>query len=188
MLNLSNWTPCYIKTPQGHCGTKVPRLNMCRSIMSLNKITHQFCGNYPFSQWKKATNWAEVLVCVCVCGADDVLYGYYKGSQGVPRMRNVREWWNLPNQPRNRFFPYSPQMFQSLFRTWNSSVFMLHFTFSEKTESGPVIPKLHSLAINNINSWLNRFLKLWPPCNSYNKINGFLNLCPPAWKSIYQNK
>ena len=112
-------------------------------------------------------------VCVCVCGADYVLYGYYKGSQGVPRMRNVREWWNLPNQPRNRFFLYSPQMFQSLFRTWNSSVFMLHFTFSEKTESGPVIPKLHSLAINNINSWLNRFLKLCPPCNSYNKINGF---------------
>ena len=125
---------------------------------------------------------------VCMGGLCIIRLLYYKGSQGVPRMRNVREWWNLPNQPRNRFFPYSPQMFQSLFRTWNSSVFMLHFTFSEKTESGPVIPKLHSLAINNINSWLNRFLKLCQSCNSYNKINGFLNLCPPAWKLIYQNK
>ena len=88
MLNLSNWTPCYIKTPQGHCGTKVPRLNMCRSIMSLSKITHQFCGNYPFSQWKKATNWAEVLV--CVYGGDYVLYGYY-----TIRVARVFQGWEM---------------------------------------------------------------------------------------------
>ena len=38
---------------QDHFGTKVPRLNMCGSIISLSKIAHQMWCNHPFSQRNK---------------------------------------------------------------------------------------------------------------------------------------
>ena len=42
-----NLTPCCIKVPSG---TKVPRLDMCRSILSLGRIAHQMWYDHPFSQ------------------------------------------------------------------------------------------------------------------------------------------
>ena len=38
---------------QGFSGNKVPRLDMCRSIISSKK--HQMCHNHPFSQRNKET-------------------------------------------------------------------------------------------------------------------------------------
>ena len=43
------------KTPPGPSGTNVPRLSMCRSIISLRKITNQMWRDHPFSQKNKAT-------------------------------------------------------------------------------------------------------------------------------------
>ena len=45
----------FINTRQGPPGTKVPRLKMCRSIISLSKTTHQMWVNHPFSQRNMAT-------------------------------------------------------------------------------------------------------------------------------------
>ena len=42
-------------TRQGPSGTKVPRLDMCRSIISLSKIAHQVWRNQSFSQKNKTT-------------------------------------------------------------------------------------------------------------------------------------
>ena len=39
----------------GLSGTMVPRLDMCRSIISLNRITHQMWRDHKFSQRNKAT-------------------------------------------------------------------------------------------------------------------------------------
>ena len=39
---------------------KVPRLDMCRSIKSLSKITHQTCQDHPFRQRNKATERASI--------------------------------------------------------------------------------------------------------------------------------
>ena len=36
-------------------GTKVPRLDMCRSIISLSKTAYQMGHNHPFSQRSKIT-------------------------------------------------------------------------------------------------------------------------------------
>ena len=38
------------KTLEGPSGTKVPRLNMCRSILLLSKIAYQMWRDHPFSQ------------------------------------------------------------------------------------------------------------------------------------------
>ena len=43
------------KTSPGPSGTNVPRLSMCRSIISLRKITNQMWRDHPFSQKNKAT-------------------------------------------------------------------------------------------------------------------------------------
>ena len=40
---------------QGPSITKVPRLDMCRSIISLSKIAYQMCCDHPFSQRSKTT-------------------------------------------------------------------------------------------------------------------------------------
>ena len=40
---------------EGVSGTKVPRLNMCRSIISLSKTTHQMWHCQSFSKRNKAT-------------------------------------------------------------------------------------------------------------------------------------
>ena len=48
--------PCCIKhTYQGPSGTKVARLDMCRSIISLSKIVHQMWYDHPFSLRNKTT-------------------------------------------------------------------------------------------------------------------------------------
>ena len=55
---LVNLMPCCVKSPSG---TKVPKLNMCRSITSLSKIVHQMWCNNPLSQRNKATERAVVV-------------------------------------------------------------------------------------------------------------------------------
>ena len=40
---------------QGPTSTKVPRLDMCRSILSLSKIAHQMWCDYSFSQRNRTT-------------------------------------------------------------------------------------------------------------------------------------
>ena len=40
---------------QGCSGTKLPRLYIYRSIMSLRKITYQMCHGHPFSQRYKTS-------------------------------------------------------------------------------------------------------------------------------------
>ena len=47
------------ETQQGCSGTKVPRLYIYRSIMSLRKITYQMCHGHPFSQRYKTSKIAE---------------------------------------------------------------------------------------------------------------------------------
>ena len=42
-------------THQGPSGTKVPRRDICRSILSLSKIAHQMWRDNPFSQRKRTT-------------------------------------------------------------------------------------------------------------------------------------
>ena len=56
-----NLTPCCI-TQQDPSSTKVPRLDMCRSIISLSKITHQMWCNHPSSQRNKAKKSSGVRV------------------------------------------------------------------------------------------------------------------------------
>ena len=43
------------ETQQGCSGTKVPRLNIYKSIISLSKITHQMWHGHPFSQRNKTS-------------------------------------------------------------------------------------------------------------------------------------
>ena len=50
-----NLAPCCIKHTQGPFGTKVRRLDMCRSILSLHKIAHQMWPDHSFSQINRAT-------------------------------------------------------------------------------------------------------------------------------------
>ena len=45
-----NLTPCSIKHTSRCLWYKVPRLDMCRSIISLSKTTHQIWCDHPFSQ------------------------------------------------------------------------------------------------------------------------------------------
>ena len=45
-----NLMPCYIKNTSSPPGIKVPRLDMCRSIVSLSKIAHQIWRDNPSSQ------------------------------------------------------------------------------------------------------------------------------------------
>ena len=53
---LVSLTPCCVKhTHQGPSDTNVPRLDMCRSIISLSKIVHQMWRDHPFSQGNKTT-------------------------------------------------------------------------------------------------------------------------------------
>ena len=44
-----NLTPCCTKHTS-RSGTKVARLDICRSIISLSKVAHQMWHNHPFSQ------------------------------------------------------------------------------------------------------------------------------------------
>ena len=46
---------CQISANLMASGTKVPRLHMWRSVISLSKIAHQIRHNHPFSQRNKAT-------------------------------------------------------------------------------------------------------------------------------------
>ena len=48
-------TPGCINTRQGPSGTKVPRLDMCSSIISLSKIVYQIWHDHPISQRNKTT-------------------------------------------------------------------------------------------------------------------------------------
>ena len=43
------------KTEEGSSGTKVPRLDICRSIAAFSKITHQMWRDHSFSQRNKTT-------------------------------------------------------------------------------------------------------------------------------------
>ena len=49
-----NLMPCCIKHTQSPFGTKVPRLEVCRSIILLSKIAHQMWRDYPHSQRKSS--------------------------------------------------------------------------------------------------------------------------------------
>ena len=61
--DLSRLDTLLLKTQQGPSGTKVPKLDMCWSIISLNKITHQMLRDHIFIQNNKATERAvEVKV------------------------------------------------------------------------------------------------------------------------------
>lgn len=56
VLDLSNRDGLMSKnTQQGPSGTKVPRVDMCRSIISLSKITYNMWCDHPFSQRNKTT-------------------------------------------------------------------------------------------------------------------------------------
>ena len=55
MSDLSKFDALLHKTQQDHFGTKVPGLDMCRSIILLSKITHQVCSDHPFSQRNETT-------------------------------------------------------------------------------------------------------------------------------------
>ena len=44
-----------INTQQSPSGSKVPMLNMCRSISSSSKIAHQMWHDHPFSQRNRTT-------------------------------------------------------------------------------------------------------------------------------------
>ena len=46
---------CFIKHTAGSLSTKVPRVDMCRSIVSLSKLTNQMWQNHPLIQRNKAT-------------------------------------------------------------------------------------------------------------------------------------
>ena len=43
------------KTHQCSSGTKVPKLDLCKSILSLSKIAHQMCHDHQLSQRNRAT-------------------------------------------------------------------------------------------------------------------------------------
>ena len=54
--DLVSLTPCFIKhIHQGPSGIKVPRLDMCGSMISLSEIVHQMWHDHPFSQRNKTT-------------------------------------------------------------------------------------------------------------------------------------
>ena len=58
-----NFKLCCIKTYQGRSRTKVPRLDMYRSIISLSKRTHKMWHHHPFIQRSKTSKIAvEVKV------------------------------------------------------------------------------------------------------------------------------
>ena len=61
VIDLSKLDALLQKTHQGPSVTKVPRLDMCRSIMSLSNIAHQMWHNHPFSQRNKTTERAVGL-------------------------------------------------------------------------------------------------------------------------------
>ena len=53
LLDLSKLDALLHKIWQGSSGTDGPGHNMCRSIISLNKMTHQMWHHHPFSQGDK---------------------------------------------------------------------------------------------------------------------------------------
>ena len=70
-----NLMPCSINTHQGPSGTKVPRLEMFRSILSLIKTAHQIWLDHQLSQRNKTT---ERAVGVGVGGDSEV-----RGGDGI---------------------------------------------------------------------------------------------------------
>ena len=46
---------CVWNTYQGHSGTKVPKFDIYRSIISLSEIPHQMWHNHPFRQRNKTS-------------------------------------------------------------------------------------------------------------------------------------
>ena len=55
MSDLSKLESLLQKTHQGVSGTRVPRLDMFKSILSSSKIAHQMCCDHPFSQRNRTT-------------------------------------------------------------------------------------------------------------------------------------
>ena len=75
------WILVAKNTHQGLSGTRVPRLDMFKSILSLSKIAHQMCCDHPFSQRNRKT---ERTVGVGV-GGDKEVWGLdktWKGGSG----------------------------------------------------------------------------------------------------------
>ena len=50
MSELSKLVTVLHKTHQGPSDTKAPRLDICRSMLSLSKTVHQMSRDHPFSQ------------------------------------------------------------------------------------------------------------------------------------------
>ena len=67
-------------------GTKVPRVNMCKSKLSLGKIAHQKWSDHPFSQRNRAT---EKTVGVGV-GGDREFRGGSSGGQNLRKKGGVQ--------------------------------------------------------------------------------------------------
>ena len=47
------WTWCLVAWYESPSGSMIPRLSMCRSIITLSKIAHQMWHDHPLSQTKK---------------------------------------------------------------------------------------------------------------------------------------
>ena len=75
---------CYIKDPSG---TKVPRLGMCRSIISLTNKAHQILHIHLFSQRNKTSGKAV-----------GVGVGCYRETGGVEQKLKIGEGRSLENQ------------------------------------------------------------------------------------------
>ena len=63
LSDLNILTPCRKNTQKAPSGTKVPRprLEICRSKISVSKITHQMLRDHPVSQRNKAIKGAVVV-------------------------------------------------------------------------------------------------------------------------------
>ena len=61
MSDVNKLPALFYKTQQDPSGTNVLRLDMCRSTISLSKITHQMWPDHPFSQRNKITKRAVGL-------------------------------------------------------------------------------------------------------------------------------
>ena len=88
------------KTQQGPSGTMVPRLDMCRSTISLCKITHQKWCDHPFSQRNKTTKRAVGMKVGGVgLGLDrnwKRRIGNIRGLHKITELGTLCQLWSLP--------------------------------------------------------------------------------------------
>ena len=79
-----------VNTHQSPSGSKVPRLDMCRSILSLSKIAHQIWHDQPLSQRNRTTG---RTVAVEVGGDKEVGRGGWTKSEKGEGVSNIR--WEI---------------------------------------------------------------------------------------------